>query len=60
MSKFKSDTSIKCGNIQWFSSNTGLLATKWKDKQCVHMLSNFYQPEDVRKVERKEKGGRIS
>jgi len=57
MPKFKPDKSLKRGDMQWFTSDTSLLATKWKDKRCVHMLSNYHQPEDVGQVKRKEKNG---
>lgn len=56
---FKLDKHMTRGETEWFTSNTGLVAIKWKDKRSVHLLSNFHNPEDYTEVKRKEKDGRI-
>lgn len=57
---FKSDKSMKRGEFQWFTSNTGLAAIKWKDRRSVHLLSNHHDPEHVREVKRKERDGTVT
>lgn len=52
---FKTDKNINRGESQWFTSDTGLAAIKWKDKRSVHLLSNFHDPKIVQEVNRKEK-----
>lgn len=52
---FKSDQSLKRGDVHWFTSNSGLAAIKWKDNRSVHILSNFHDPEKVIDVRRKLK-----
>lgn len=38
MAKLKPDKTLKRDNIKSSTSDTGLLATKWKDKPCVQMV----------------------
>lgn len=57
--KFKPDKELKRGEYEWFSSNSGLLTLKWKDKRCVHLLSNHHSPEDTTEVKRKDKSGDV-
>lgn len=54
---FKPDRTMNRGEYQWFTSNTGLAAIKWKDKRTVHMITNYHDPESVSEVKRKEKNG---
>jgi len=44
------------GDMEMYSSNTGLLAVKWKDTKEVVVVSNCHKPE-VGMVERKNKDG---
>lgn len=53
----KEDKNMKRGDYDWATSDTGLSMMKWKDKRCVHLLSNFHDPENVVEVTRKEKDG---
>lgn len=57
--KFKSDKQLQRGDIDWYTSNTKLLALKWKDKRSVHILSNYHNSDDRTEVNRKEKNGTI-
>lgn len=50
MPKFKSDRELKRGDYDWYTSDSGLMACKWKDKRCVHLLSNFRDPDHVIEV----------
>ena len=38
-------------------SNTGVAAMKWADNRNVHILSNFHDPNELDKVQRKQKDG---
>ncbi|CAH1971723.1 unnamed protein product [Acanthoscelides obtectus] len=58
--KFKSDRNMKRGDIEWFTSNSDLSVIKWKDKRSVFLLSNFHDPHDILKVNRKEKNVSIT
>ena len=53
----KSDKKMKRGDYDWAISSTGLSMMKWKDKRCVHLLYNFYDPCETTDVKRKEKDG---
>lgn len=53
----KSDRKMKRGDYDWATSSTGLSMMKWKDKRCVHLLSNFHGPCETTHVKRKEKDG---
>ena len=53
----KSDKEMQRGDYDWATSSTGLSAMKWKDKRCVHLLSNFHDPTQTTEVTRKEKDG---
>lgn len=55
--KFKLDKLLKRGEYEWYSSNTGLAAVKWRDKRSVHLISNYHNPTIVTEVRRKEKDG---
>lgn len=54
---FKPDKLLKRGEYEWYSSNTGLTAVKWRDKRSVHLLSNYHNPTITTEVRRKEKDG---
>lgn len=56
---FKQDKHMKRGDFQWYTSDSGLAAIKWKDKRSVHILSNYHDPEICNEVKRKEKDGKI-
>ncbi|GLV46451.1 hypothetical protein CBL_20788 [Carabus blaptoides fortunei] len=56
---FKADNLLKRGDYQWYTSDSGLTAIKWKDKRTVHLLSNFHDPEVSTQVNRREKYGNI-
>nr|XP_023016389.1 piggyBac transposable element-derived protein 4-like [Leptinotarsa decemlineata] len=56
---FKADKIMKRGDMQWFTSNTGLAVIKCKDNRSLHILSNYHDPENVCEVQRKEKDGTI-
>ena len=55
----KEDKLLKQGEYDWATSDTGLVAIKWKDKRSVHLLSNFHNPDDVTDVSRREKNGTV-
>ncbi|XP_030747068.1 piggyBac transposable element-derived protein 4-like [Sitophilus oryzae] len=55
--KFKTDKELKRGDFDWYSSNTGLAAVKWRDRRSVHLLSNYHNPSSSTEVKRKEKDG---
>lgn len=57
MPKFKDDKELKRGQYEWFSSNDGLTAVKWRDKRCVHLISNYHDPLLTTSVKRNEKDG---
>jgi len=48
---------MKRGDFDYFVSNMGLLAVKWKDKRSVHILSNYHKPNEVHFVKRKNQDG---
>lgn len=50
------DKSLKRGEFDYSTSNSGLSYYKWKDNKAVHMLSNFHGTE-AGSVERTEKNG---
>lgn len=56
---FKSDKELKRGDFDWHTSDTKLSAFKWKDKRCVHILSNYHDPECCTEVNRRERNGTI-
>lgn len=56
---FKGDRYFKRGESEIFTSNTRLVAIKWRDKRSVHLLSNFHDPNDFTEVPRKDKTGVI-
>lgn len=60
MPTFKIDKELKRGEFDWFTSGSGLAAFKWKDKRCVHLLSNFHDPTYTDTVQRREKMGMCS
>lgn len=55
--KFKIDKELKRGEYDWYVSNSGLAAVKWRDKRSVHLLSNYHDPSSSTEVKRKEKDG---
>ncbi|KAJ8939272.1 hypothetical protein NQ318_015230 [Aromia moschata] len=55
--KFKSDKELKRGEYDWYCSNSGLSAVKWRDKRSVHLLSNYHDPSSGTEVKRKKKDG---
>lgn len=57
MPKFKTDKELKRGEFDWYTSNTGLAAVKWRDRRSVHLLSNYHDPSSSTEVKRKEKDG---
>ncbi|KAJ8966133.1 hypothetical protein NQ314_003725 [Rhamnusium bicolor] len=42
---FLTDKQMKRRNFNYFVSDSGLLAVKWKDKKSVHLLSNYHNPQ---------------
>lgn len=58
-SRTTADTNLKRGQSQVLTSNTGLVAIKWRDKRSVHILSNFHDPKDTITVNRKNNDGTI-
>ena len=38
----------------WFISEEGIAALKWKDKHVVHVVSSYHDPCTVEEVERKK------
>ncbi|KAF2891431.1 hypothetical protein ILUMI_14742 [Ignelater luminosus] len=57
MPKFEQDNKMKRGDCDYYISNNGLLAIKWKNKKSVRFHSNYHRPDDVTFVKRKKKGG---
>ncbi|XP_030751377.1 piggyBac transposable element-derived protein 4-like [Sitophilus oryzae] len=55
--QFKTDKELKRGDFDWYSSNTGLAAIKWRDRRSVHLLSYYHNPSSSTAVKRKEKDG---
>ncbi|KAJ8942862.1 hypothetical protein NQ314_009925 [Rhamnusium bicolor] len=53
--KFKPDKNLKRGEYEWFTSNTGLVAVKWRGKRWIHLLSNYHNPALTTEVKRKQK-----
>ncbi|XP_045108998.1 uncharacterized protein LOC123503369 isoform X4 [Portunus trituberculatus] len=43
---FKSSKNMSRGDSETFTSNTGINATKWRDKKDVFLLTNFHDPKD--------------
>ncbi|KAJ8948600.1 hypothetical protein NQ318_007604 [Aromia moschata] len=58
--KFKSDKELKRGEYDWYCSNSGLSAVKWRDKRSVHLLSNYHDPSSGTEVKRKKKMGHMN
>lgn len=56
---FRRDKELKQGDFDYFISNSGIYTVKWKDKRCVHLISNYHQANEVTKVNRKTKTGVI-
>lgn len=56
---FKTDKELKRGEFDWYTCNLKLFALKWKDKRCVHLLSNYHTPEDCTEVNRRDKNGTV-
>lgn len=56
---FTNDKDLKRGEYEWYTSDSGLTAVKWRDKKSVHMLSNYHVPTIVTEVKRKEKDGSV-
>lgn len=54
---FKSSKTMSRGDTEIFTSNTGISATKWRDKKDVFLLTNFHDPKEMSEVARKEKDG---
>ncbi|XP_045127477.1 piggyBac transposable element-derived protein 4-like [Portunus trituberculatus] len=54
---FKSSKNMSRGDSETFTSNTGINATKWRDKKDVFLLTNFHDPKDISEVARREKDG---
>ena len=48
---------MKRGEHQWFISEDGIAALKWKNKLVVHVISNYRDPCTVVEEERKDKSG---
>lgn len=57
--KLCDDKKMTQGDYDWATSQTGLVAMKWKDKKCVHLLSNFHDPNSLTDVERRQKDGTV-
>ncbi|KAF2895040.1 hypothetical protein ILUMI_11134 [Ignelater luminosus] len=57
MPKFEQDNNMKRGDCDYYISNNGLLAIKWKNKKSVRFHSNYHRPDDVTFVKRKKKDG---
>lgn len=57
--KFKSDKELKRGEYDWYS-NKDLCAIKWKDRRCVHLLSNYHDAEQPVFLQRRNKDGAMS
>ncbi|CAH1983325.1 unnamed protein product [Acanthoscelides obtectus] len=55
----KADKELKRGDTNWKISDTGLSIFKWKDKRCVHLLSNYHDPRIFSIVRRKSRNGQI-
>ncbi|KAJ8937885.1 hypothetical protein NQ314_011668 [Rhamnusium bicolor] len=56
---FQRDKEVKQGGFDCYVSNNGVYTVKWKDKRCVHLISNYHQPNEVTKFNRKTKIGVI-
>nr|XP_023022544.1 piggyBac transposable element-derived protein 4-like [Leptinotarsa decemlineata] len=56
---FRIDQELKQGDFDHYTSNNGIYTVKWKDKRCVHLISNYHQSNEVTKVNRKTKTGVI-
>lgn len=56
---FKPDKQLNRGEFDWYTSDSGLLAMKWKDKRSVHLLSNYHKPENRTEVDRRERSGNV-
>ena len=48
---------MKRGEHDWFISEDGIAALKWKDKRVVYVVCSYHDPRTVVEVERKEKSG---
>lgn len=57
---FKNDKEFKKGDIDSYGSNTGVAVWKWKDNRCIHLASNFHDPNETTFVNRRDKQGTIS
>lgn len=57
---FKPDKTFKKGDIESYGSFCGLAAWKWKDNRCIHLVSNYHDPNEVTFVNRKDKRGTIT
>ncbi|KAJ8965636.1 hypothetical protein NQ314_003986 [Rhamnusium bicolor] len=51
------DKSMQRGDSEWRMTLKDLTALKWKDSKGIFLASNFHNPEEVIKVQRKTKDG---
>lgn len=58
MPTFRTDKSLKQGDFDYYTSDSGIYVVKCKDKRCVHLISNYHNPNSVTSVKRKDKTGK--
>lgn len=56
---FLQDSKMKRGEFDFYTSNNGMLALKWKDKRAVSLLSNYHDSHETSTVKRKNKDGTV-
>lgn len=54
---FSSSKTVKRGDYESFTSNSGTAAIKWIDKKEVFILTNFHVPQETCEVQRRDKDG---
>lgn len=53
---FKADRAMTQGDCDWYTSGS-VMALKWKDNRCVHLLSNFHSTCNMKTVNRRNRDG---
>lgn len=56
---FKPDRMMKRGDCQIFTSDTRIIAFKWRDKRSVYLFSNYHNPGEMSQVDRKNRDGSV-
>lgn len=57
---FSDDKKLSRGQYEWRATVTGIVAMKWKDNKGIHFLSNFHNPTQPTKMNRKLKNGEVN